>query len=206
MANMYLYPIPAVGTKGIYTLTSPFSTDPGEVLECDGIRTLSAYIANNDDALQTVYLDNKLTEDDYNADLAINIEVVTLVNSKGFRRLVPAKYIASYPVQDGVFYRALTVGLALPLMPVEQDIRPVMLEIQDLVKARLGVASKTTLIQATDPRAFTHTQDDTVQGQRRMLMEGDGTQFATIAKQQRYIEELQARLRALELWVIDNHP
>ena len=192
MANMYLYPIPAVGTKGIYTLTSPFSTDPGEVLECDGIRTLSAYIANNDDALQTVYLDNKLTEDDYNADLAINIEVVTLVNSKGFRRLVPAKYIASYPVQDGVFYRALTVGLAL--------------EIQDLVKARLGVASKTTLIQATDPRAFSHTEDDTVQGQRRMLMEGDGTQFATIAKQQRYIEELQARLRTLELWVINNQP
>lgn len=204
MKQLFKYPIPSVGMTGVYTLITPFSTDPGEVLECIDVRSLTSYIANNDDALTEVYKAKGLTEDDYTADLNADMRIVAFVNDKGYRIQVPAKYIAGYPAIDGVYYRALTIGVPLPLMPVEQNLDFLVQDIKTLVKAKLGVDTTPVLIEASDPTVLTQDEHKSVQAARKVIISGDPTLYSTVASQAKLITEQAARIQALEAWIIAN--
>lgn len=205
MSKIFRYPTPSVGMKGVYTLNSPFSSDPGEILECIAVRSLTSYIANNDDALTDVYKKAGLTEDDYASDLDADMEIISLVNTKGYRLLVPAKYIASYPVVDGVFYRGISIGTALPLMPVEQNLQFILDDIATLIRTKLGVDSQVKLIETTEPRAVTQDQHKSIQAARKVIISGDPTLYTTVAKQQQLIANQAARIQELEAYIIA-HP
>lgn len=204
MSKLFRYPIPTVGMTGVYTLVTPFTTDPGEILECTAVRSLKSYISNNDDPLNEVYKKVGLTEDQYNEDLNDDMEIVTLVNTKGYFILVPAKYIAGYPAIDGVYYRAITIGVPLPLMPVNQNLAFIGSDITTLIKAKLGVDTAPVLIETTDPRAFSQDENKSVQAARKAVMSGDPTLYGTVARQQQVIAEQAARIQALEAWIIAN--
>lgn len=205
MSKLFRYPIPAIGMKGVYTLVTPFRTEPGEILECTAVRSLKSYIANNDEPLDTVYKPAGLTEDDYNNDLNEDMEIVSLVNVKGYRIQVPAKYLAGYPAIDGVYYRAITIGVPLPLMPVDQDLSFISTDIETLIKDRLGVATAPVLIETTNPVAKTQDEHKTITAARKAVISGDPTLYSTVTKQNVLIAQQAARIQALEAW-IKAHP
>ena len=205
MANPFGYPVPYTGTKGVYQLAQPFSTSEGEILECTAVRTLASYIANNDDALSEVYKANGLTEDHYSEDLNENMKIVTLVNKGGYVYLVPAKYIQSYPIQDGVYYRPLSISTALPLMPMTKDLSFLLNDIQELIKARLGVASTSILVETAAPRSVDAAQSKAIEVARSMAVSQAGTSYEIIASLQHRLTEVLARNQELEQYVI-NHP
>lgn len=206
MADMFKYVSPLIGSKGIYTLVAPFSTSPGEILECIAIRTISDYIANNDDPLQTVYLANDLTEDDYDADAAINIEIVTLRNDNGYQYLVPAKYITAYPIQDGVLYRAVTVVCALPPVHVDQDFTMIYKEIQDIIKANLGVKTVISKVETSHIRGISGSEDAQLQAQRDIVKGDSASIYMTVVEQANLIAEQKQKIALLEKYIIDHYP
>ncbi len=204
MATMFRYFVPAIGTKGIYELTAPYTTTPGDVYECIGVRTLGAYLANNDDALTEVYKSAGLTEDDYQADLKIDMEVVTLQNASGFCLRVPARFIASYPVQDGVFYRAMALSVFLPAMPVTQDLSDVTANVKDLVKSSLGVEPIVKPVEMSQVKMISQEQHENTQTARALIVGEQMTLYGQLAEKQRRIEELAARVQVLEEYILSN--
>lgn len=202
MAVSYKYPVPAIGTKGVYSLLSPFTPSPGEVLNCIAVRTLSSYIANNDDPLVSVYTSAGLTEDNYDEDLADNIQIVSLVNDKGYVYLVPARYIQSYPIQDGVMYRPLALSVALPLMPLALDLTGFVQDVKELVMEKLGVDCVTELVETGSPRAVDPVISQNVETEREMNATDRNTSYGRINALQEALAEAYAQIRVLEEYIV----
>lgn len=206
MSIFMKYPVPAVRTKGVYALASPFSTNDGELLECTSVRTVSDYIANGEDVVKEVFLDNGLTQDDYDEALAENMEIVALVNQGGYIYQVPAKYIQSYPVQDGVLYRPVTITTALPLMPMGKDLDFIMKDIEDLITSRLGVSCKVKIVETATPRAVDIIQSKTIEAARAANISQSGTSYQVIANLRNALDEANSRLQVLERYIVDHNP
>lgn len=198
MHSLARYPVPAVGTKGSYKLVDPFKTFDGELFECIGVRALASFISNNDDALQEVYLDNGLTEQNYEADLNENIEIVSLQNDKGFVLHVPAKYVSMYPVQDGVHYRAIAFNVFLPAMPVERDYSFLIDRLKETVRSQLGVDSTVTLTETSRVQQVSHQKHEETTIARTTVIANDASPFSKIALLERELAAAKQRVQVLE--------
>lgn len=203
MNHLFSDPIPGIGTKGVYTLAGKFATAPGELIECTGIRTLSDLIANNDDPYATIYSPNGLTEDEYNSDLATDMEIVTFANDRGFIRHVPANKIISYPKQDGIYYHGMGLMCALPLMRVDLDLQVIADDVQQLIMSRLGVESTVKLVETTAVRVFDIDKSAIIEAGRTAKATDQGGAYATIARQALELANANERIRVLEQAVIE---
>lgn len=199
---LFKYISPLIGSKGVYLLQDPFKTDEGEILECIAIRSLSDWIANNDDALANIYVSNGLTEDDYNSDLDVNMEVATLRNERGFVYNVPVKYIKEYPIQDGISYRSVAIVTALPAMRVTQDFTPTINEIAQVVTSNLGVKSSSKIVVTSHTRAISGTDDAALDTERRLAIGNASTIYDRLAEVENENDSLRQRIAVLENEII----
>lgn len=204
--SLFKYISPLIGSKGVYQLQDPFKSEEGEILECIGIRSLSDWISNNDDALTVIYTGNGLTEDDYNNDLDVNMEIATLRNERGYIYNVPVKYIKEYPIQDGIAYRSVAIVTALPAMRVTQDFTPTINDIAQAVTANLGVKSTSKIVVTSHTRAISGTEDATVDAERRMVIDESSTIYSLLAEKDNEIESLRQRIALLEAEIIRLSP
>lgn len=200
--SLFKYISPLVGSKGVYQLQDPFKTDEGEILECIAIRSLSDWISNNDDALATIYTSNGLTEDDYNSDLDVNMEIATLRNERGFVYNVPVKYIKEYPIQDGISYRSVAIVTALPAMRAIQDFKPTIDEIAQVVASNLGVKSTSKIVVTSHTRAISGTDDAALDAERRMVIGDASTIYARLTEAENENDSLRQRIAILEAEII----
>jgi hypothetical protein len=201
MTELYKYQVPGIGTKGIFTLLSPFTTENNEVYECIAVRTISAYLAAGEDPLSVVYVPVQLTEDDYLEDAALDMQIVTLRNDKGYSIYVPARYISKYPIQDGVDFASYVIQLFLPPFPVDQNTTAFESELKELALQRLGVESQVDKVQTSDVRSIERQLADTIVTDRLVTINGNVTAFAQVAQLQAVIEQQKARIKALEDYI-----
>jgi hypothetical protein len=201
MTELYKYQVPGIGTKGIYTLLAPFTTENNEVYECIAVRTISAYLAAGEDPLSVVYVPVQLTEDDYLEDAALDMQIVTLRNDKGYSIYVPARYISKYPIQDGVDFASYVIQLFLPPFPVDQNTTAFESELRELTLQRLGVESQVDKVQTSDVRSIERQLADTIVADRLVTINGNVTAFAQVAQLQAVIEQQKARIKALEDYI-----
>lgn len=203
MSTIFRFPAPAIGTKGLYSLLSPFSVPVGQLLECTAVRTIPSYLSDNDDPLQEVYIANGLTEDNYETDLKEGVEIVSLVNSGGFVLRVPARYIASFPVQDGVPYRSVAISAFLPPLPVDKDLSGLIAGIQELIQNTLGVSSDVKSVETSQIVAVTGAKNQEITTERDMVIGSMNTLYGQNAELLRRIEQLTERNAVLEKYIID---
>jgi len=201
MTELYKYQVPGIGTKGIFTLLAPFTTENNEVYECIAVRTISAYLAAGEDPLSVVYVPVQLTEDDYLEDAALDMQIVTLRNDKGYSIYVPARYISKYPIQDGVDFASYVIQLFLPPFPVDQNTTAFESELRELALQRLGVESQVDKVQTSDVRSIERQLADTIVADRLVTINGNVTAFAQVAQLQAVIEQQKARIKALEDYI-----
>ena len=151
--------LPDIGLSGVFELRTPFDTKvPNKTkLICKAIRKISDYLASSEDVKELCYLNNGLTEEDYENDLISDTEIVSLQSGEGQWLYVPAGYIVSYPLTNGVPYRSLVIGVNLPQIPVDQDLSDMNTDIANLVKDHIGllpiissVETSTIIYVATD--------------------------------------------------------
>lgn len=203
MTELYMYQIPAIGTKGVYSLLAPFTTDDGEVYECVAVRTISAYLAAGEDPVAEIYTPFKLSEDDYLEDAKVDMQIITLRNDKGYSFYVPARYISKYPIQDGIDYASYVIQLYMPPVPVGLNTTELESELKDIVAFRLGIEVETDKVQTSDVRSIDRTISDTISAERLSKTQGASTQYAQIVMLQQTIEAQKARIKALEDYIIN---
>lgn len=206
MTPLFKYISPLIGTKGVYEFSHDFNVTEGELLECIAVRTLSDYIANNEDPWNDFYKPAGLTEANYQEDLAINIEIASLRNDGGYVYRIPCRYIASYPIQDGIGYHAVTLPCALPAIRIDQDLTTLIDEMKKTILSNLGVSSVISVVQTSTVRAIDGAADQRIQAERQLIVDQNASVYAELAQKDQKIAELQQRISVLEAYIIANAP
>lgn len=201
MTELYKYQIPSVGAKGVYTLLAPYTTENNEVYECIAVRTISDYLSNGEDPIAAIYTPVKLTEEDYLADAAVDMQIISLRNDKGYTIYVPARYFSKYPVQDGIDFSSYVFQLYLPPIPVGQDTSAIEAELKDLILQRMGVDAVFDKVETSDVRAIERPNAEAVIAERLTKINGTVTAFAQVAQLQEVIETLKTRIAVLEDYI-----
>lgn len=186
--------LPTVGSTGYFELRAPFDTKiiVNERHSCQAIRRISDYLANNEDAKQIAYLANGLTAQDYDTAADVNMYIVSLQSDRGHWVYVPADYIVKFPITNGIPYRNITLGVALPPIPVERNISNIETDIIELVKDSLGVTPIIKQVQTSRVILVAKDKHDIQQATRDAVASG------RVTNRSRYMDLLQKHQRALD--------
>jgi hypothetical protein len=185
--------LPVVGSSGFYELASPFDALAMDRVEytCKGVRRLSDYLANNEDPKTDIYVKNAI-EPIYEEDLKLDAYIVSLQSISGHWLYVPYRYILSYPSPNGVKYRTVMLGVALPALPVSQALNGLMADVKDLVEGALGVDAVIKMVETSKPVLVSTEADQEAQLRRGLKISAAGT----LHTQNQQLRDENAHLRA----------
>jgi hypothetical protein len=155
------YIIPTIGSQGYYQIATPFDrlVAPSIRYTCQAVRTLKHYLAEGQDPFTLFYSPNGLTRADFDADFLENMSIVGLQAETGPLIYVPARYILTYPLLDGVAYREMMLGVALGSVPEALDLSAISTRISNVVQESLGIAPVITPVQIS-ATAIVSTETD----------------------------------------------
>jgi hypothetical protein len=138
--------IPTIGASGIWTLLPPFDAllTQSVSYNCLAVRQLEDIIAAGGDPYQQFYVPQEGSTagsmlDQYNADLANKVCIVTLQSSSGAVVHVPTSFIQTFPSSGGVPYTNLLLGVDLGAMPDYVDLTFLKQQVANLVKTTVGL-------------------------------------------------------------------
>jgi hypothetical protein len=200
--------IPTVGSTGYFELRSPYNTKVivNERQTCQAIRRISDYIANNEDVKQLVYIDNGLTQADYDLATSTNMYIASLQSDRGHWVYVPVDYIVKFPITNGIPYRNITIGVALPPIPATRDISNLETDITNLIIDSLGVSPVIKQVQTSRVILVSKDKHDIQQASR------DATASGRVTDRSRYMSLVQDhqlalnKITELETYIQNNIP
>lgn len=166
--------LPVIGSSGYFELRQPLDQliVPNERYTCKAIRRLSEYLANNEVPKDDIYTANGLTDSDYISDIAVDMDIVSLQADNGHWLYIPAKYIAKYPIANGIPYRTIMIGISLPSIPVEKDLSNIKTDIENIITDTLGVIPVIKTVETSRVVLVSKETHDITTAERTMLSEG----------------------------------
>lgn len=143
--------IPAIGTRGLFELATPFDKMVAKGVEysCKAIRRLSDYLANNEDPYAIIYEPQGISDDIFKEDMEEDAYIICLQSRKGHWLYVPYRYVLSYADGSGVQYHSVMLNFSLPSIPVDLDLTGLQADIQELIKGQLGVNSVSNVTETS---------------------------------------------------------
>jgi hypothetical protein len=201
---------PTIGMKGLWSISAPFNSlvIPTAEYTCVSIRTFADTLADGEDPRAAYYTDQGITvtDDVYNSDLQGNASVVGL-SYNGLKVYIPAPYITSYPVLDGMSFSPLAISITLNLVRDDQDLTDLKNKLLDLVKYETGIDASAQEIVIGSQIVLTYTQAQAIANLRALQKGTDAgrTQQAVILQQQALIAEQQTKISLLEQALIAAH-
>lgn len=197
--------LPTVGSSGYYELRSPLNTLVviGERYTCQAIRRISDYLANNEEVKQLVYTDQGI-ETDFDADADKDAYILSLQSDKGHWIYVPASYIVSYPIVNGIPYRSIMIGLSLPSMPADRDLSFLEADLSNLITDSLGVVPVIRQVETSRVILVDKARHDQLQIDRNLLSSGRVTDRSRLAKTQQDLQVALDKIAILEQYIKDH--
>lgn len=196
-----------VGVKGKFIVNAPFSSIVSSTtqLEVIAVSSIHALVSDGIDVLNLYYLPAGSTQAQYESDLALGVQIISLASESGIVTKVPANAISVPPVMDGVEYRNFALAASLSILPSTYDFSSLKEDLEAFIKARVGVGCRVYIPTYGDPVLYS-TQDAAVLESQRLaaLSVGDSL-YAQLAASNALVATLQAKLAALEAYVIANH-
>jgi hypothetical protein len=199
--------IPTIGASGTFNLRAPFDSKilNSERYTCQAVRRLSEYLANNETPKEDIYLANGLTANQYDEDLEKDIFVVSLQAANGHWLTVPANYIIQLPLVNGIPYRSMMIGVALPPMPADKDFSNLETSIRNLVMDTIGVTCTTKVVETSMVSLISYEQHEIKQTQRDAAAVNNLTDRSKHMKALQDIASLQQKILLLESYIEQNN-
>lgn len=131
---------PTTGLRGVYSLREPFKAALSEAIHtCTAIRRLSTLVAAGEDVYNDYYLQYGLTKEDYERDIGLDKDLITIMSDGGSVLHFPVGYMLSFPNMNGEVYQRFIVQIGLPPFPRDTDFSVVEGAIQDVMHSHLGI-------------------------------------------------------------------
>ena len=200
---MTVYVVPQIGSRGYYTLNDPLSSlvETNVPYTCQSIRTLNDYAGSGEDAATTIYLNQGLTQADYDSDLAESMKIAGLQSDTGIWVYIPVKYLKTYPIQNGIGYRTMMLGVNLGAIPTESDLDPVMSAIQNTVYDYYGLKPLINPVQLSKEVMLSKEDSDRIETARKVGISMNMSESARVLVLQQQNAELLKKISALEDYI-----
>lgn len=197
---------PSIGSRGLFTLMAPYDslTTPGEEYTCQGLRTLRDIISSGIDALNTVYVAHTLTDVEYNDGLLRGVLIVSLQGSSGQLIQVPANYIASLPITDGIRYAAKIIGLSLGPLPLDRDLSLLSTTLANVVKDQLGVIPEVRVVQTSKVVVVPVPNHRAIDRARLNNAVAAPSDKLKLVQHQTTLDQALAKIQVLEAYIMAN--
>lgn len=197
---MFVGPIALrVGVTGKFTLLEPWISDPEVNYQCIRIGTISDHkIVLGIDVLNDIYIENGLTEEEYQSALRENINIVTLSSLEYDPILVPHNYITKYPDVNYIAYPRSVITVDLGLLPFNILIDDLLEEINNLVEYTINVKSETKFHQSDSGKFVSYDAHLDLETVRNSKISDRVTAWQRIRNLEIENDALSAAIRDLE--------
>ncbi len=200
--------VPAVGMAGLYSLKAPYANllRPQIEYTCTAVVNLQGAIADGQDPYTDVYKANGDTDENYEADLALNHCLITLQSGLGDVVIAPASAMNGLPIADGVRYMSAVLGISLSALPEDYDLTIIKQDISDLIFDKLGVRSTVYGSTVGGTMILSHAAHTAIEAARVANVQINVSDRAMVVQLQQEKTKLQAQLARLQAYIVQNLP
>lgn len=199
--------LPVVGSSGFYEFQPPFNVESEGRVEytCIAIRRISDYLANNEDVQKDIYDAREISPDIWEEDLKADSYIVSLQTRNGHLIYVPYRYITSFPSINGVPYRTMHVGIALPAMPVTQDFTALTDELKSVTEHLLGVNCVVRMVESSKVQIVPFEDHEQAIQQRIAASQDHTNVYGMYLKERAARIALEQKRQELEAYILAHH-
>jgi hypothetical protein len=199
--------IPTIGSHGYYQIATPFDRliVPSIRYTCQAVRTLKHYIAEGQDPFALFYQPQGVSQVEFDADFAINMSIVGLQAESGPLVYIPARYILTYPLLDGIAYREMMLGVALGSIPEAMDLSAISTRIRNVVQESLGIIPIITPVQISATAIVSSETNDRLTAARAALITLNVSDSARVIQLQALLDKQNTIVANLEKYIIDHY-
>ena len=174
--------LPQIGTRGIYTLLTPFDTKPlpNVQYKCTAVRELSEIIAAGESPYGLYYKALNISIADYTTDVANKVCIVTLQAESEHVIYVPASYISGYPEIGGVGYLSLLLGAELGPVKIGRDLTFLTDKVKQVITENLGIVPEVKLIASSLPLTLSASSSATLEAARLVNINNATTDYTRL--------------------------
>ncbi len=194
--------LPPLGTRGSFTVGSPFTLNDDYVYTCSAHRSLNQMVRNGDDPLQTIYLDNGLTEADFNLALQTDVFIVTLITEMLAPINIPSSHITSYDNGSYVDHQFVVVTAACGLLPTTFDKTRIKESVQSALFEYTGIAGEVYVVVKDTDKRVSEAEAEAAANARQAAIEYNSNNFkdklTLAAENQRLRDENQRLIEVIE--------
>lgn len=201
---MYSYVLPSIGSSGLFKIAAPFNATirPDEKYTVKAIRTISELESNGIDVKKTRYIDNGLTESNYNDDLLVDMHIVTMQSGYGQWYEVPARYIEKFPRIDGVAYTRRNIVVQIPFVEKGTDYTLLMDDIKQVAMDHIGAEVGVAQVEVSTSIILSEQEHAVKKAQRKLNKNLNPSQLAINKELRSQNQLLRDKIAMLENYII----
>lgn len=148
---------PPIDRFGRYELAVPWTADPAKTYTCEAIRSFPDCEERGLNVLEDIYVAMGLTQTEYDADLAVDPNIITLMADDGETIYVPDTYVVSYPNMGDITYSHVVLSASIGPIPDYVPLSLLTANISALCSDVIGIEPEVNVNKA--PHAGTVTPD-----------------------------------------------
>lgn len=197
---------PSIGAKGSFEFKPPFDTliPKNQELTVISIRSIPELDQSSVDTLNTVYIPNNLTEDEFKQDTANNVPIVILANEGGAKYTVPSNKINTMPTITGVKYQEKILAINLGSLPVITNLDQAKEILRQDVYDTLGISSQVQTVNSSAVSLMSKEEDAIYTQLRNSRATVDKSYRTRYLETKELLEKRDAKIASLELYIKNN--
>jgi hypothetical protein len=196
--------VPPIGTKGIYTLKAPFTTQPNELYRCGAIRSFKDIENFGQNVFKLYYEPFGISQSVYNTDLQNGEVIVALLSDKYPPIYVPSSHITSFPNLGSKTYHHVVLAASLGPIYEAVDLTYLKQQVAAVISDTIGLVPKVELAIAPMTGVVTPEEHEATEVARQAAITNRVTDRARLIQSERQKTALEQRVLMLEAIVRDN--
>jgi hypothetical protein len=197
---------PDIGANGIFVLKDPFSAllKPNTTYTVQAVRRLKDIIAEGEDPFEVYYDPYDVLRADYELDLLNEVCIVSLQSGAGEWVYVPTSFIVSFPIMNGVKYRAMMIGISLGAIPDTTNLSAFKTKVFDMVRDTFGITTVIKEMAVSAPVVLSKEQSDLVETARANKIVSSLSDSGKLKVALQDLQRCREQIVMLEKYIIDN--
>jgi len=159
----YLPFTPTIGVKGSFIVDPIFSNRviANKEYTIVELRQLVELVKSRENVLNTVYISQGLTHDDYVDGIANGALIISLRSIDDVIVKIPSNYLLGVPAKQGIKYQNIGMSVDIGSMPFDFNFEWVRYEVEELFKKLIGAQVSTVKLE-NSPIFYLDREEDIV--------------------------------------------
>lgn len=195
---------PTLHATGVYTLTTPWATAANTIYTCIAIRSFKDLILHGVDIAATYYDPMGLDATNYQADLSLGANLITLTSPNQPTLYVPDTYIEAYPDLTNVAYNNIVLSCLLGPLPDGLDLTFLTSQISGVVSDVIGLEPTVNIYVSPSTGVMTTDQAEAAETARQANITNRTTDRAKVLTLQAQLDAANQLIATLQNLAITN--